>query len=98
MAIREVVKYTEPRLRKKSIRIKRIDPPIQSLIDDMIETMRGANGVGLAAPQVGILLRLIVCEYLDEETEEFQQTVLITPEIAERSGEWMAEEGCLSIP
>src|SRR5438093_3591168 len=98
MALREIVKYTDPRLRKKSIKIKRIDPPIQTLIDDMIETMRSANGVGLAAPQVGVLVRVIVCEYADEETEEIHQTVLINPEITARSGEWMAEEGCLSIP
>src|SRR5436853_296172 len=60
MPLRDIVKYTDPRLRKKSIKVHRIDPPIQALIDDMIETMRAANGVGLAAPQVGILLRVIV--------------------------------------
>ncbi len=64
----------------------------------MIETMRSANGVGLAAPQIGILLRVIVCEYIDDDTEEVCQTVLVNPEITAREGEWMAEEGCLSIP
>ena len=98
MATRKIVTYEDPRLRKRSIRIKRIDRTIQSLIDDMIETMREANGVGLAAPQIGILLRLIVTEFVDEETEELQQQVLINPEIVEKQGEWMAEEGCLSIP
>jgi peptide deformylase len=82
----------------KSIRVKRIDPSIQSLVDDMIETMRSASGIGLAAPQVGVLLRVIVAEYLDEETEELHQTILINPEIHDKQGEWIAEEGCLSIP
>jgi peptide deformylase len=82
----------------KSIKVKRVDRPIQSLIDDMIDTMRSAEGVGLAAPQIGVLLRVIVCEYADEETDELHQTVLVNPEIIEKEGEWMAEEGCLSIP
>lgn len=98
MTLRTIITYKDPRLRKKSIRVKRIDSSIQSLIDDMIETMRSANGVGLAAPQVGVLLRVIVAEYTDEDTEELHQTILVNPEIAEREGEWMAEEGCLSIP
>jgi len=82
----------------KSIRVKRIDASIRSLIDDMIETMRSAEGIGLAAPQVGVLLRVIVAEYPDEETEDLYQTVMVNPEIIAKEGEWMAEEGCLSIP
>ena len=99
MAVRPILKYDSPRLRMKSVRVKRIDPSIQSLIDDMIETMRSAEGIGLAAPQVGVLLRVIVAEYYEEEeSEEPSQTVLINPEIVAKEGEWMAEEGCLSIP
>lgn len=101
MTMRTIITYEDPRLRKKSIRVKRIDPPIQALIDDLVETMRGANGVGLAAPQIGILLRVIVCEYTEERedgSEEVHQTILINPEIQEKAGEWLAEEGCLSIP
>src|SRR3989475_12055279 len=98
MALREIVKYTDPRLRKKSIKVKRIDPPVQTLIDDMIDTMRSANGIGLAAPQVGVLLRVIVAEYMEDEDDELHQTVLINPEIHGKQGEWIAEEGCLSIP
>src|SRR5437762_3593223 len=82
----------------KSIKVKRVDKSIQSLVDDMIETMRNAEGVGLAAPQIGVLLRVIVCEYFDEDADEMQQTVLINPEFLSREGEWMADEGCLSIP
>jgi peptide deformylase len=82
----------------KSVRVKRVDSSIQTLIDDMIETMRSAEGIGLAAPQVGVLLRVIVAEYQEEEDEEAKQTVLVNPEIIEKRGEWMAEEGCLSVP
>jgi peptide deformylase len=82
----------------KSVKVKRIDRSIQELIDDMIETMHAAEGVGLAAPQIGVLLRVLVVEYVEEETEELHQTILVNPEILSKEGEWMAEEGCLSIP
>jgi peptide deformylase len=82
----------------KSVRVKRVDASIQSLIDDMLETMRSAEGIGLAAPQVGVLLRVIVAEYQEEEDGDTKQTVLVNPEIVSREGEWMAEEGCLSVP
>jgi len=98
VALRPIITYENPRLRKKSVKIKRIDAELQRLIDDMIDTMRAAEGIGLAAPQVGVLLRLVVCEYADEDSDGVRQTVLINPEITERQGEWMAEEGCLSIP
>jgi peptide deformylase len=99
VAVRPILTYDNPRLRMKSIRVKRVDSSIQSLIDDMIETMRSAEGIGLAAPQIGVLLRVIIAEYFeDEEAEEANQTVLINPEILSKEGEWMAEEGCLSIP
>jgi peptide deformylase len=97
VAVRSIITFENPRLRKKSIKIKRVDAELQTLIDDMIDTMRAAEGIGLAAPQVGVLLRVIVAEYVDED-EELQQTVLINPEITAREGEWMAEEGCLSLP
>ncbi len=98
MAVREILTSENPRLRMRSVKVKHIDRSIQMLIDDMIETMRDAQGIGLAAPQIGVLLRVIVAEYADEETEELHQTVLINPEITSREGEWMAEEGCLSVP
>ena len=98
MPVLPILTWENPRLRMKSIKVKRIDASIQRLIDDMLETMRENEGQGLAAPQVGILLRLIVCEYVDDDTEELQQLILVNPEITAKEGEWMAEEGCLSIP
>ena len=98
MAARTILTYENPRLRMKSIRVKRVDQSIQTLVDDMIETMHTAEGAGLAAPQIGVLLRVIVAEYTEDESEEVHQTVLINPEILSKEGEWMAEEGCLSIP
>lgn len=82
----------------KSIKVKRIDQSVRGLVDDMIETMRTAEGVGLAAPQIGVLLRVIVAEWTEDESEEVHQQVLINPEILSKDGQWMAEEGCLSIP
>jgi peptide deformylase len=83
----------------KSVRVKRVDKSIQALIEDMLETMRQAEGIGLAAPQIGVLLRVIVAEYPDEEVEDLlHQTVVINPEVIAKEGEWMAEEGCLSVP
>jgi peptide deformylase len=98
VAVRPVITWENPKLRKKSIKVSRIDQSIQDLIDDMIDTMHANEGIGLAAPQIGVLYRIIVCEYTDEESEELQLVVLINPEITDRQGEWMAEEGCLSIP
>ena len=98
MSVLSILTWENPRLRMKSIKVKRIDATIQRLIEDMIETLRDNDGQGLAAPQVGVLLRLIICEYVDDETEELEQLILVNPEIIAKEGEWMAEEGCLSIP
>ena len=68
-------------------------PNLRALVEDMVETMRHANGVGLAAPQVGVLKRLVVIE-----CEEGELHVLINPEIVERDGEQTGYEGCLSVP
>ncbi len=70
MALRTIVTLPEPVLYRKARPVKKIDPNLQSLIDDMIDTMREAPGVGLAAPQVGISERLIVVEYADQPEEE----------------------------
>ena len=80
-------------LRQKTRRVKVIDASIQRLIDDMIETMHAAPGVGLAAPQVGSPLRIAVIEVPEQEV-----IVLVNPEIVRRSGERRVEEGCLSVP
>jgi peptide deformylase len=82
----------------RSIKVKQFDRSLQTLIDDMLETMRSASGVGLAAPQVGVLLRVVVIEFAEEEDEDLQQTIVVNPEITSRHGEWLAEEGCLSVP
>src|SRR6266545_2159096 len=79
-------------LRGKSKRVGRIDDSTKRLIDDLIETMRSAPGVGLAAPQVGVPLRVIVVEYEDE------LYTVVNPEIVKSSGEVTDEEGCLSAP
>ncbi len=83
----------EPVLRQKAKRVKNIDASIERLIGDMVETMQAAEGVGLAAPQVGVPLRVIVIAISEEEI-----VALINPEIVKRSGERLVLEGCLSIP
>jgi peptide deformylase len=102
MTLREIVTLPDPILRRKARTITRFDAELQSLIEGMIETLREAPGVGLAAPQVGVSDRLIVVEY--PEDDELQDTpkklfVVINPEIKEISAETeMGIEGCLSIP
>lgn len=92
MALRYIVKHPDPVLRKVAKPVSRIDAHIHKLLDDMAETMVAANGVGLAAPQVGILKRVIVIDVGEGLIE------LINPEIIEMSGEQDGPEGCLSIP
>ncbi|MBI4282362.1 MAG: peptide deformylase [Chloroflexi bacterium] len=94
MALLNMRTLPDPILRQKARRVSKIDASLQRLIDDMIETMRNANGVGLAANQVGVLQRVVVIEIPEEE----QVRVLINPEIVRREGERLVEEGCLSIP
>jgi peptide deformylase len=102
MTLRTIVTLPEPVLRRKARPITRFDKDLQKLIDDMIETLHEAPGVGLAAPQVGISERLIVVEYaMDDEIEDSPKKlyVMINPEIKECSSEVvMGIEGCLSIP
>ena len=94
MALKIIRTLPDPVLRQKARRITTIDDKLQLLIDDMIDTMRHANGVGLAANQVGILQRVVVIEIPEEEDVR----VLINPEIIRREGERIIDEGCLSIP
>lgn len=101
MAIREIVFTPDPVLRRKARKITNVDKDLQTLIDDMIETLRAAPGVGLAAPQVGVSERLIVVEYGSEEDENAPKKlfVVINPEIVEASDEKvLGIEACLSIP
>ena len=94
MAVLNLRTLPDPVLRQKARRVTRIDDTLQKLIDDMIDTMRAASGVGLAANQVGVLQRVVVIEIPEEE----EVRVLINPEITRREGERVVEEGCLSIP
>lgn len=108
MALRTIVTLPDPVLRRKARPVTKFDKNLQTLIDDMIDTMRDAPGVGLAAPQVGISERVIVVEYAEpEEVEEGEEPievepklyVMINPEIVKSSPETiMGVEGCLSIP
>jgi peptide deformylase len=93
MAKLKIVKVGDPVLRKVCRPVDAITPRINTLLDDMIETMREADGVGLAAPQVGVLRRVVVIETPDEGLIE-----LINPKIIAYSGEQEGEEGCLSVP
>lgn len=92
MALRNIVEEGDPVLRKECKEVREITPRTLQLLDDLAETMRDANGVGLAAPQVGILRRIAVVEVDDELYE------LINPEIVLTEGDQYDDEGCLSVP
>lgn len=101
MAAREIVIHPAPVLRRKARKVTDFGPQLQTLIDDMVETMRVAPGVGLAAPQVGVLLRVIVVEFGDEEDEDVPPKLysVVNPELVKASSEIVTGvEGCLSIP
>ena len=93
MAIRNIRTIGDPILEKVCKEVKEMTPRTQELIDDMFETMYEANGVGLAAPQVGVLKRIVVIDVTGEDP-----IVLINPRIMETSGEQTGGEGCLSVP
>ncbi len=101
MTVREIVTLPQTILRHKAHKVSDFGPDFQTLVEDMVETMRVAPGVGLAAPQVGESTRLIVVEYGDEENEELPPKlyVMANPEITRSSEETLVgTEGCLSIP
>ena len=105
MTLRKIVTLPEAVLRRKARTVAKVDKQLQTVIDDMIETMRDAPGVGLAAPQIGLSERLIVVEYYereqDEEKEDAPKKVwaVLNPEIVKASEETLlGVEGCLSIP
>ena len=95
MALLEILHYPDNRLREPSRAVETVDEPIRQLADDMAETMYASQGVGLAAPQVDRLVRLIT---LDVSESRDDLHVLINPEITAASGEQEGEEGCLSVP
>jgi len=102
MSIRPILTIPHPILHRKARPVTRFDRELQTLIDDMIETMRAAPGVGLAAPQVGVLARVIVVEYAEEEEKEDAPQrlyVVVNPKLKITSpATEIGIEGCLSIP
>jgi len=94
MAVLSVRRYGDPVLRRRARDVEAVTPEIRRLVDDMVDTMYDEVGIGLAAPQVGVSLRLMVVG--DEEGRGVQ--ALVNPVITERGGEVKAEEGCLSLP
>jgi len=94
MAVLQIRTLPDPVLRQKAKRVSKIDSSIQKLIDDMIDTMRANSGVGLAAPQIGVSLRIAVIEIPGEE----EVISLINPEVIRRKGERVLTEACLSVP
>jgi peptide deformylase len=95
MAILHILEYPDPRLRKKAVAVDQVDETIRRTIDDMLETMYEAPGVGLAATQVNIHKRIIVIDVSDEKNSP---VCLINPEILDNEGLVETEEGCLSVP
>ena len=95
MALRTILEFPDPRLRARAQPVTRFDAQLRTLIDDMLETMYAAPGIGLAATQVDVHQRVIV---IDVSKEHNEPLVLINPEILTREGEASTEEGCLSVP
>ena len=113
MAIREILKFPDPRLREVSQPVEKFGPELKQLVEDMLETMYEAKGIGLAAPQIGELIRLLVIdtrprdekgkrynydEMSDLEKSVQQPLVLFNPQIVKGEGKTTFDEGCLSIP
>lgn len=95
MAIRQILHYPDPRLRRRAEPVAQVDAQIRTVVDDMVETMYQAPGIGLAAPQIDVLKRIIV---IDTSETKDDLHVFINPEIVSRDGEQTLEEGCLSVP
>jgi peptide deformylase len=101
MAIRPILTREHPVLRRKALKVSRFDAALDRLVQDMWETMHDAPGVGLAAPQIGVPLRVLVAEWGgdDEDGHTAQRVALVNPEIVKRAKEeLLGTEGCLSIP
>ena len=102
MSVLPLIYAPDPILRRKAKRVGKIDASVQRLIDNMIETMYAEEGIGLAANQVGVALRILVMgiPFRNEEADEIRRDeyILVNPEFVKKSGERFVEEGCLSIP
>ena len=99
MAIRQILTVPDPRLRRKARPVKKMDKKVQALFDDMLETMHDAPGVGLAATQIGVDLRVIVVELPPDEDDPLagQPICLANPELVSASGNEEEQEACLSV-
>jgi peptide deformylase len=97
MALREIIKYPDPVLITRSAEVARVDSEVRELVADMVETMHAAPGVGLAANQVGVTLRVAVVD-LSVGKDPTQLIVLVNPRVVSTEGSIVEEEGCLSIP
>ncbi|HBG51445.1 MAG TPA: peptide deformylase [Gammaproteobacteria bacterium] len=95
MAILDILHFPDPRLRRRAVPVAQVDDIVRRMLDDMLETMYEAKGVGLAATQVNIHLRMLVADVSDERD---QPLYLVNPEIVARDGLQESEEGCLSVP
>jgi len=95
MALLPILRYPDPRLHTRAVPVERVDDDIRKLVADMAETMYEAPGIGLAATQVNVHRRVVVIDVTEDKTGLM---ALINPEILERSGEQVCEEGCLSVP
>ena len=95
MAQLEILHYPDPRLRTRAVPVEQVDDGVRTLVDDMLETMYAAPGIGLATTQVNVHKRVIV---IDVSKEQDSPLVLINPEILDKSGLEEMEEGCLSVP
>lgn len=95
MAIRTILHYPDPRLRRKALPVDTVDDGIRTIIDDMAETMYQAPGIGLAAPQIDVSKRILVLD-ISEARNELR--VFVNPELLAQEGEQTMEEGCLSVP
>ena len=95
MAKLTILHYPDPRLRKPALAVETVDEGVRALIDDLLETMYAAPGIGLAATQVNVQKRIVV---MDVSEEKNRPLVFINPSVLEREGECESEEGCLSVP
>ena len=99
MALLPIYTYNHPVLRKKARLIKRPSDDLSELAGNMLETMHRANGIGLAANQIGSLQRIIVVDISGTDgVDKFEPLVMVNPELVDNEGQWAIEEGCLSIP
>lgn len=98
MSIKKIYQYPESVLRQETVKINSFDDELANLIKDMAETMYDAPGIGLAAPQIGESLKLIVVDTTDDPEGEKQYMALVNPEITGHEGTQLDEEGCLSVP